>query len=156
MSREQLLTALRPVLQTVAALDLKDEGAAQALGSRYPADGEVLSQLRNLVRQGVKEGWLADREAGGVRFSRLAKAGPDTFGLSIDVVHMNAPGPGHTHPNGEVDLCFPVEGQPTFDGRSAAWTVYPQGSWHVPSVQDGVMDILYFLPEGAISFEDKP
>ncbi len=156
MPKEELLEALRPVLETVAALDLKAPGAAEALESRFPADGEALAPIRRLVREGVKAGWLADRESGGVRFSRLCKAGPDTLGLSIDVVHMRAPGPGHTHPNGEVDLCFPVEGQPTFDGRSAAWTVYPPDSWHVPSVADGVMDILYFLPDGAIRFEERP
>ena len=60
-----------------------------------------------------------------------------------------------THPNGEVDLCFTVDGNPTFDGNAPGWTVYEPGSWHVPSVADGVMDILYFLPGGAIKFGPK-
>jgi hypothetical protein len=34
--------------------------------------------------------------------------------------------------------------------------VYPPKSWHVPTVEHGVMDILYFLPGGAITFEPKP
>ena len=33
-------------------------------------------------------------------------------------------GASHTHPNGEIDLSFPVEGQPRFDGRPAGWIVY--------------------------------
>ena len=69
---------------------------------------------------------------------------------------MSAPGPGHTHPNGEIDLCFAVDGAPTFDGHPPGWTVYPPGSWHVPTVAGGVMDILYFLPGGAIRFEPQP
>ncbi|HJL17019.1 MAG TPA: DUF4863 family protein, partial [Sandaracinaceae bacterium LLY-WYZ-13_1] len=75
---------------------------------------------------------------------------------SIDCVHMDRPGPGHTHPNGEIDLCFAVRGEPTFDGHPPGWTVYPPGSWHVPTVEGGVMDILYFLPGGAIRFEPNP
>ena len=43
-----------------------------------------------------------------------------------------------------------------FDGHAEGWTVYPSGSWHVPSVAGGVMDILYFLPGGAIRFEADP
>jgi hypothetical protein len=69
---------------------------------------------------------------------------------------MAKPGPGHTHPNGEIDLCFAVSGAPRFDGNAPGWTVYPPNSWHVPTVEGGVMDILYFLPGGAIRFEPKP
>ena len=56
-------------------------------------------------------------------------------------------------------LCFAlttVDGAPTFDGHPPGWTVYPPGSWHVPTVAGGVMDILYFLPGGAIRFEPQP
>lgn len=156
MSRETLIKALRPVFDAVAELDLHDPEAAAKLEARLPLDGEVVQGLRNLVREGVTAGWLCDREHEGVRFCRLTKANEGTRGFSVDVVHMKAPGPGHTHPNGEVDLCFGVEGEPTFDGRAPGWTVYPPGSWHVPSVNGGVMDILYLLPEGAIQFGPRP
>ncbi len=69
---------------------------------------------------------------------------------------MKGVGPGHTHERGEVDLCFVVDGDPRFDGNPAGWTVYPPGSWHRPTVTGGAMDILYFLPDGAIRFEERP
>jgi hypothetical protein len=152
--RETFLEALEPVLAAVAGLDPADPEAAARLSAAFPLEGPALTRLRTLMRAGVEAGWLCDREAGGVRFSRVKKA--EAGGLSVDAVHMSAPGPGHLHPNGEFDLCFAVSGAPTFDGRAPGWTVYPPGSWHVPTVAGGVMDILYFLPEGAIEFGPKP
>lgn len=154
--RERLAQELAPLLAFVGELDLSDPAACEArLQERFPLEGEELRSLRRLVRAGVEAGWLADREAGGIRFSRVRKA-RDEGDLSVDVVHMDRPGPGHTHPAGEVDLCFAVRGEPQFDGRPEGWTVYGPGSWHVPTVAGGVMDILYFLPGGAIRFEDAP
>jgi hypothetical protein len=152
MSRQALIDALHPLLDEVARLDLAAPDAAQRLQQRFPLDGEQVSALRAQVREGIAAGWLCERENEGVRFCRLLKASAATQGLSVDLVHMRSPGPGHAHPQGEVDLCFAVEGAPTFDGRPPGWTVYPPGSWHVPSVSGGVMDILYFLPGGAIEF----
>lgn len=154
-NRDDLLAALAPVTAFVRTLDLKDpETATAALNERFPLDGEELTRVRALLREGVEQRVVADRENGGIRFSRLKKADDD--GWSIDVVHMDKPGPGHLHPNGEVDLCFGVSGEPRFDGREPGWTVYPPGSWHVPTVEGGVMDILYFLPKGAIEFGPRP
>lgn len=153
-SRETLLDALAPVLKVVATIDPAEPGQAARLQEALPMDGELLTRVAALVREGVQAGWICDREAGGIRFSRVLKA--DADGISIDAVHMDQPGPGHTHPNGEIDLCFAVSGEPTFDGQPPGWTVYPPGSWHVPTVTGGVMDILYFLPGGAIQFGPKP
>ena len=152
--RETFLEALAPVLAVVANVDPAAPGAAACLAEALPLDGEVLTRVRALMRAGVEAGWLCDREAGGVRFSRVQKSVEG--GLSIDAVHMSAPGPGHLHPNGEIDLCFAVSGAPTFDGRAPGWTVYGPGSWHVPTVAGGVMDILYFLPGGAMEFMAAP
>jgi len=153
-----LLDKLQPFLKFVAELDLNDtESALTRLEEAFPVGGPAVEEIGRLLREGVSSGELCDRENAGARFSRLKKAAADTPGdISIDLVHMSAPGPGHTHPNGEVDLCFAVEGTPTFDGRAPGWTVYPRGSWHVPTVSGGVMDIIYFLPDGAIRFEPKP
>ena len=52
----------------------------------------------------------------------------------------------------EIDLCLALEGSPTFDGRPPGWLVLPPGSRHVPTVTGGDMAILYFLPDGAITF----
>jgi hypothetical protein len=156
MNLDTLLDRLAPVLALARTLDVTDPAAAKAtLDDAFPTDGALFAELRALVRQGVEERWLAEREAGGIRFSRPRKAsGADD--VSIDVVHMDQPGPGHTHPNGEIDLCFAVSGDPRFDGAPEGWTVYPPGSWHVPTVEGGVMDIVYFLPGGAIRFEPRP
>jgi hypothetical protein len=158
-TREELLEALAPVLEAIAALDLNDAAAARsALNARFPPDGELVAGLRARFAAGRAARWLCDKENAGVRFSRVQKAtasvGPQS--LSVDAVHMSGPGPGHTHPGGEVDLCFVVDGAPRFDGADAGWTVYPPGSWHVPTVGGGTMDILYFLPGGAIRFEPRP
>lgn len=157
-TREQLLEQLQPLMDFVRGLDLDDTDAAYAkLAEAFPPGGPVVDAIGRTLRAGVEAGELCDRENAGAKFSRLKKADADKAeDLSIDLVHMSAPGPGHTHPNGEVDLCFAVSGEPTFDGRAPGWTVYPKGSWHVPTVAGGVMDIIYFLPGGAIRFEAKP
>jgi hypothetical protein len=154
--RDALQQALAPILEVVSGLDLNDPDAAKAaLDEKLPSDGETIARIREMVREGVAAGELANREADGVRFGRVLKPSDDTP-WSIDLVHMSSPGPAHTHPNGEVDLCFAVDGEPKFDERVPGWTVYGPGSWHVPSVTEGVMDILYFLPGGAIEFGPKP
>ncbi len=147
--------ALAPILEIVRGIDPADSGARAKLDAALPYEAPPMRALRAIVREGVAAGWLASREANGVRFGRVRKAA-DEGDLSIDCVHMDRPGPGHTHPNGEIDLCFAVDGSPTFDGRPPGWTVYPPGSWHVPTVAGGGMDILYFLPGGAIRFEGEP
>lgn len=153
-SKQALLVALSPVLDHLkgvspAALDL-----AQALAAQFPLDGPVLREVKALVRQGVEARWLCDRENGAVRYSRVLKS--EGGGLSIDAVHMASDGGAHLHPAGEIDLCFAVAGAPTFDGRPEGWTVYGPHTWHVPTVRGGAMDILYFLPGGAMTFGPKP
>lgn len=150
----RLEAALAPVLEVVRGVDTTSPDAREQLARALPLEGPALSALRAIVREGVEAGWLAARENAGIRFGRVRKAASEDD-LSIDCVHMDRPGPGHTHPQGEVDLCFAVSGEPTFDGHPPGWTVYPPGSWHVPTVAGGVMDILYFLPGGAIRFEDQ-
>lgn len=151
--KQTLLDALAPMLAVAATLDLQQAGVARTtLASAFPRDGEAWQTVKRLFSQGRQAGWLCDRDNGDVRFSRVQK-GP---GFSIDAVHMRSPGPGHTHGKGEVDLCFAVSGDPRFDGQPEGFVVYPPGSWHVPTVSGGVMDILYFLPDGAITFEDRP
>lgn len=148
-----LLAALGPLLQQLRGHD--PAGGAQtaaALNAAHPASGPAMQALFEAARAGAEAGWLTPREADGVRFGRLAKSSPETHGYSIDAVVMDGPGPGHTHPEGELDLCFALDGAPTFDGRAPGWVVYGPGSWHVPTVKGGRMLILYFLPGGAIRF----
>jgi Domain of unknown function (DUF4863) len=104
-------------------------------------------------KAGVAEGWLCDREGGGIRYGRIFKPAPDLHGFSVDVVDMqNIAGPHHAHPNGEIDLIMPIEGDALFDGRPAGWLVCPAGSAHRPTVSAGRALVLYLLPEGRIEF----
>jgi|AMFO01.1.fsa_nt_gi hypothetical protein len=151
--RDALFAALAPILEALRSAEPTDRDLARRLSERFPLDGPVLTAVAAGMRRGLDEGWLCPRENAGVRFGRLAKPDhPATFGMSIDAVKMDAPGPGHTHPKGEIDLCFALDGDPTFDGHAPGWTVYPPGSWHVPTVRGGTMAILYFLPGGEIEF----
>ena len=109
--------------------------------------------LKAACQQGVAEGWLCNREGGGIRYGRIFKPADDLHGFSVDVVDMaNIAGPHHTHPLGEIDLNMPIEGDATFDGRPAGWLVYPPDSAHPPTVAGGRALVLYLLPEGRIDF----
>jgi hypothetical protein len=117
-----------------------------------PASAEYKA-LAQSCHTGVAEGWLADREGGGIRYGRIFKPAPDLHGFSVDVVDMkDIAGPHHTHPNGEIDLIMPLDGDARFDGRPAGWLVCPPGSAHRPTVSGGRALVLYLLPEGRIDF----
>ena len=109
--------------------------------------------LKASCEAGVAAGWLCDREGGGIRYGRIFKPAPDLQGFSVDVVDMkDIAGPHHAHPNGEIDLIMPIEGEALFDGRPAGWLVCPPGSAHRPTVTKGRALVLYLLPEGRIDF----
>lgn len=149
---QTLVDALRPLMNHLATLDLQQASTARAsLQQAFPVDGAVCQSLRQLFAEGREAGWLVHKEANDVRFSRVVKA-VDADAWSVDAVHMHGPGPGHTHGRGEVDLCFALDDDARFDGQPQGWVVYPPGSWHEPTVTAGRMDILYFLPGGAITF----
>ncbi len=150
-----LHAVLEPVLAVVRTIDPASAGAVDALTARLPLDGPELTLLRRMLRAAIDARSVADRESDGVRYSRLRKATGEGE-ISVDVVHMSKAALAHTHPRGEIDLCFAVSGAPRFDGHPEGWTVYPPGTWHVPTVDGGAMDILYFLPGGSIRFEPAP
>jgi len=144
---------LAPLLTFVAGLDLRDPAAARAALQRaFPPDGAFVRGVLEHMEAGVIAGTLCHRGEAPVKWSRVFKAAPESRNFAADAVLMSAPGPRHRHPNGEVDLCFAIDGAPTFDGHPPGWTVYPPGSEHVPTVAGGTMLILYLLPGGAIEF----
>jgi len=152
--KADLLAAVTPILDHLAGQQTPPTAAE--LGRAFPLDSELLKSIRQKLLDGIEAGWLTPREAGGVRFGRVAKSTEASRGFTIDAVDMNGPGPGHTHPEGEVDLCFALTDGARFDGSPEGWVVYGPGSWHVPTVSQGRMVILYFLPNGAIRFEQRP
>lgn len=148
-----MLPTFEPLWRAAQGIDLSDpESAVRTLTERLDpqgAEGRALSQaLCGLLEAGE----VADRGEPPVRWSRVAKAGPETGEFSIDVVHMNGAGPRHTHHEGEINWCIALSGQPRFDGHGAGWVAFPPGSTHVPTVEDGEMLIVYLLPNGAVEF----
>jgi hypothetical protein len=123
------------------------------LNAEHGASSLTYRRLRHDCQQGVAEGWLCDRDGGGIRYGRVFKPADDLQGFSVDVVDMkDIAGPHHTHPNGEIDLIMPIEGDASFDGRPAGWLVCPPGSAHRPTVANGRALVLYLLPDGRIEF----
>ncbi len=109
--------------------------------------------LAAACRAGVRDGWLCQREGGGIRYGRIFKPAAELQGFSVDVVDMtDVAGPHHVHPHGEIDLIMPADAGAAFDGRPAGWCVYPPGSAHWPTVAGGRALVLYLLPQGAIQF----
>lgn len=123
------------------------------LNAEHGAGSATYRALRQACETGVAEGWLCEREGGGLRYGRIFKPAPDLHGFSVDVVDMkDLAGPHHTHPTGEIDLIMPLDGSARFDGRPAGWLVCPPGSAHRPTVSGGRALVLYLLPEGRIDF----
>ena len=148
------MNAFQPLLDAARDLDLSDPAAAEeTLTHRLDPAGPAGEALRTELVALLEGGEIANRGEPPVRWSRVAKAGPETEGFSIDAVHMNGPGPRHRHPKGEIDYCIALEGTPTFDGRSPGWVVLPPDSTHVPTVEGGTMLIVYLLPDGEIEFQ---
>lgn len=145
---ETLRAALDPLARIVATLDLSDPAAAEAeLNRRAPPSRE----LGDLLLAASAEGWLTPRDGGPhVRFGRLARPDDGNAQHTIDAVDMEGEAAEHTHPAGEVSLCYARSGQPLFDGRPPGWVVLPPGSHHTPTVRGGRMLIVYFLPRGEV------
>ncbi len=123
------------------------------LNQTHGAGSATYKELKAACEAGVAEGWLANREGGGIKYGRIFKPSDELNGFSVDVVDMkDIAGPHHTHPNGEIDLVMPIDGDAQFDGRPAGWCVYPAGSAHRPTVSRGRVLVLYLLPQGAIEF----
>lgn len=123
------------------------------LNAEHGVGSPTYNALRQSCEAGVAEGWLCDREGGGLRYGRIFKPAPELHGFSVDVVDMtDVAGPHHAHPHGEIDLIMPMDEAAQFDGRPAGWLVCPPGSAHQPTVTQGRALVLYLLPEGRIDF----
>jgi hypothetical protein len=130
-----------------------DGALEKHLNDLFPAGGPDYQAVLEACRAACAAGWMCSREAGGIRYGRVVRPGPETHGFSVDVVDMvPVVGPHHRHPNGEIDLVMPLEDGAQFDGRGAGWLVYGPGSAHHPTVTGGRACVLYLLPDGAIEF----
>ena len=152
MTPTDLHQALAPLTAQLAGRPL-DQALDDWLNAEAGPGSARYEAIAAACRAGVAAGWLCNREGGGIRYGRVFKPAPELDGFSVDVVDMqDIAGPHHSHPNGEIDLLMPVEGDARFDGRPAGWVVYPAGSAHRPTVSQGRALVLYLLPQGAIQF----
>lgn len=151
-ARENFDRIIAEVTTTIAGRGL-DQDMETFLSAAFPANGKIFNDLMQTCETGIAEGWLANREHGGIRFGRVIKPSPVTADYSVDVVLMDTVvGPHHRHPNGEIDVIMPLDAAAKFDGRGKGWLVYPAGHAHKPTVTGGRAIILYLLPGGAIEF----
>ncbi len=165
MSAERVMALLPPFLAKVAALDpasatdpARAASVLATLHKAFPPEGDAVRELGAALTAGVADGSICDRGEPDARFCRLAKATEATHGLSIDVVALRGAALEHTHPNGEVTLGFAAtddDRAARFDGHAPGWVFMPPGSRHVPTVEGGRMFLIYFLPEGAVTWHPE-
>ncbi|MCC4113779.1 DUF4863 family protein [Aromatoleum toluclasticum] len=152
MTPDQFQALIAKVTGEIAGRPL-DGQLADFLNERFPANGAEFQSIAKACADAVAAGWMCEREHGGIRFGRVIKPTDAIHGFSVDVVEMkDLVGPQHAHPNGEIDMIMPLEGDAKFDGHGAGWFVYGPGSVHRPTVSDGRAYVLYLLPQGAIEF----
>jgi hypothetical protein len=155
MTPERFHDLLRPLTAELAGRPL-DAALDRWLNDAHGVDSETYRTLECACSEGVRAGWLCNREAGGIRYGRIFKPDSALHGFSVDVVDMaDVVGPHHVHPQGEIDLIMPLDPAARFDGRPAGWLVYGPGSAHRPTVSGGRALILYLLPGGEIRFEQR-
>ena len=93
----------RPVDGTLAAF----------LNQAFAAEDAAFRDVEALCREGEADGWLCEREMGGIKFGRVIKPGGAAGRFSVDVVRMkDVKGPHHVHPTGEIGMIMPVAGDP--------------------------------------------
>lgn len=152
MTLERFQALITRITTAISGMPV-DKQLETLLNEQFPAGGEDFEAIAQACHDAVAAGWMCDREHGGIRYGRVIKPGPATHGYSVDVVDMkDLAGPRHAHPNGEIDMIMPTEGDARFDGHARGWLVYGPGSVHSPTVSGGRAYVLYLLPEGAIEF----
>ncbi len=110
------------------------DAVEQWLNDEHGVGSPTFEAFRHACLAGVAQGWMCEREGGGIRYGRVFPASDELHRFSVDVVDMaDVVGPHHAHPQGEIDLIMPVAGDARFDGRTAGWCVYPPARTVRPS-----------------------
>lgn len=155
MTVEQFRALMRPVTGFMAGQAV-DQDLAERLNRAFPADGEAVRAIEEACHAAIDAGWMCTQGGEGRKFGRVIEPGPDTGGLSVDVVDLtDVVGPYHRHPTGEICLVMPVTPTARFNGKPRGWCVFPPGSAHYPTVKGGRALVLYLLPEGRIEFVER-
>jgi len=74
-----------------------DQALDTWLNTEHGPTSATYLQLQDACVSGVKEGWLADREGGGLRYGRIFKPAEDLQGFSVDVAALHT-GHGNVMP----------------------------------------------------------
>ena len=150
MSKEAFEALVAQVARAIAGKPL-DKTLERELNAKFAPDHPLFKKIEGACHAAIRDGWMCNREAGGIKYGRVTKPSPALAGFSIDVVEMtDCKGPHHRHPNGEIDMIMPITPGAKFDGHPAGWCVYGPGTAHYPTVSEGQALVLYLLPEGAI------
>ena len=78
--QEEFLGAVSAIAGEIGDAALDNQLEAR-LNERFPAGGETFLRLSALCSQGEAEGWLLNREAGGIKFGRAVKPGKEAWPL---------------------------------------------------------------------------
>ena len=155
ITREGLQGLLEPILKMIGDKTL-DADLEIELNSKYPSSSPEYKAIEAACHAAIKAGWMCKYEADGIRYGRVIKPVEELNGFSVDVVDMDdIRGPHHRHPQGEIDMIFPMDKNANFDGMGAGWKVYATNTAHYPTVTGGRALILYLLPDGEIEFTGK-
>ena len=151
---QRFLELLQPVLDNVHGASW-DNALATELNALYGPGTETFTRIKAACRSGVDDGWMGLQGDEQRRGGRVLEPDPETHNLSVDVVEIaDFTGPHHRHPHGEVCAVLPVTEGARFDGNAEGWCVYPPGSSHYPSAVGGRLQVMFFLPDGAIEYTD--
>ena len=155
MEISEFKTLLKPVTDLISSGAI-DSTLAENLNKQFPPGGETFDAIENACHQAIADGWMcANGSEGGPRWGRVIEPGPDTGGLSVDVVDLtDLVGGHHSHPGGEVCMVRPITPDAQFDGTDRGWCVFEPGTGHHPTVSNGRALILYLLPDGKIEYTE--
>ena len=84
---EEFTTLIAGITGRIAGRPL--DGALDVwLNAEIPADGSEFQRIFEACQAGIAAGWMCNREAGGIKFSRVIKPGDAIHGFSVDVVDL--------------------------------------------------------------------
>jgi hypothetical protein len=156
MNISEFKILLKPVMDLVSGSEI-NSALAEELNRRFPPGGETFDAIEKACHEAIAAGWMcAEGKEGGPRWGRVIEPGPETGGLSVDVVDLTDwVGSHHRHPKGEVCMVIPITESALFNGEARGWCAYEPASAHHPTVTEGRALILYMLPDGQIEFTDR-
>ena len=153
MEKSEFQALLKPVTDLISSGAI-DDTLAENLNKQFPPGGETFDAIERACHQAIADGWMcANGSEGGPRWGRVVEPGPETGGLSVDVVDLSdLVGGHHSHPVGEVCMVMPITPGAQFDGTDRGWCVFEPETGHHPTVSNGQALILYLLPDGKIEY----